>query len=169
MKLGAVDSSGRQRPEPIEGSEFSLDFDTVIAAIGQMPDVPAQMGVGVDRGNVIRVDPDTLATDREGVFAGGDAVSGPASIIEAIAAGGQAAISIDKYLGGNGIIDEVLAPPEGEMALPGVEEGERHRIQMPCLSLSERAMSFAEVELGFDKEMAVEEAKRCLRCDLELR
>jgi NADH-quinone oxidoreductase subunit F len=169
MKLGAVDSSGRQRPEPIEGSEFSLDFDTVIAAIGQMPDVPAQMGVGVDRGNVIRVDPDTLATDREGVFAGGDAVSGPASIIEAIAAGRQAAISIDKYLGGNGIIDEVLAPPEGEMGLPGVEEGERHRIQMPCLSLSERAMSFAEVELGFDKEMAVEEAKRCLRCDLELR
>jgi NADH-quinone oxidoreductase subunit F len=169
MKLGAVDASGRQRPEPIEGSEFSLEFDTVIAAIGQMPDVPPQMGVEVGRGNVIRVDPDTLATDREGVFAGGDAVTGPASIIEAIAAGRQAAISIDKYLGGNGIIDEVLAPPEEEMALPEVEEEERHRIQMPCLSLSERATSFAEVELGFDEEMAIEEAKRCLRCDLELR
>ena len=169
MKLGPVDASGRQRPEPIEGSEFSLDFDAVIAAIGQMPDVPPQRGIEVDRGNRIRVDPDTLATDREGVFAGGDAVTGPASIIDAIAAGRQAAISIDKYLGGSGVIDEVLAPPEEAAALPEVEEEERYRIQMPCLSLTQRVRSFAEVELGFDEQQAIEEAKRCLRCDLELR
>jgi NADPH-dependent glutamate synthase beta subunit-like oxidoreductase len=119
------------------------------------------------RGNTIQVDADTLATAREGVFAGGDAVTGPAIVIEAIAAGRQAAVSIDKYLGGSGIIDEVLAPPEEIESLPAIEEGEKHRISIPTLTLSERLGSFAEVELGLREEVAIEEAKRCLRCDLE--
>jgi NADH-quinone oxidoreductase subunit F len=167
MELGAVDESGRRRPVPIEGNEFSLPFDTVIAAIGQVPEAPEKFGLPLERGNTIQVDDDTLAATREGVFAGGDAVTGPATVIEAIAAGRRAAVSIDKYLGGSGIIDEALAPPEEIETLSELEEGEKHRISIPTLTLSERLCSFAEVELGLGEEMAIEEAKRCLRCDLE--
>jgi NADH-quinone oxidoreductase subunit F len=167
MELGAVDESGRRRPVPIEGNEFSLSFDTVIAAIGQVPEAPEKFGLPLERGNTIQVDDDTLATTREGVFAGGDAVTGPATVIEAIAAGRRAAVSIDKYLGGSGIIDEELASPEEIGTLTEVEEGEKYRISIPTLTLSKRLPSFAEVELGLGEEMAIEEAKRCLRCDLE--
>jgi len=167
MELGAVDESGRRSPVPIEGSEFSLTFDTLIAAIGQVPEVPEKFGLPLGRRNTVQVDGDTLAAAREGVFAGGDAVTGPATVIEAIAAGRQAAISIDKYLGGSGAIDETLASPEEVELLPEIEEGEKHRISIPTLTLSERLSSFAEVELGLGEEVAIEEAKRCLRCDLE--
>jgi NADPH-dependent glutamate synthase beta chain and related oxidoreductases len=142
-----------------------MDFDTIIAAIGQRPEIPQQFGLSIGRGNTIQVDPDTLVTSREGVFAGGDAVSGPASVIEAIAAGRQAAVSMDKYLGGMGNIDEALAPPEGAVTPLGeAEEGWRPRI--PTLLLDQRLSSFAEVELELSEEMATGEAKRCLRCDL---
>jgi NADH-quinone oxidoreductase subunit F len=167
MELGAVDESGRRRPVPIVGNEFSLTSDSLIAAIGQVPVVPEKFGLPLGRGNTVQVDADTLSTNREGVFAGGDAVTGPATVIEAIAAGRQAAISIDKYLGGSGAIDETLASPEEVERLPEIEEGEKHRISIPTLALSERLGSFAEVELGLREEMAIEEAKRCLRCDLE--
>ena len=167
MRLGAVDASGRPRPEPIEGSEFAMSFDTIIAAIGQRPEIPAQFNLTLEQGNTIEVNPDTLATSRDGVFAGGDAKSGPASVIEAIADGRQAAISIDKYLGGKGEIDEVLAPPEEITAAEEVlEEG---RGKVPTLPIAERLKSFRLVELGLDEEMAIREAKRCLRCDLEER
>jgi len=167
MELGAVDASGGRQPEPIKGSEFSMRFNTVIAAIGQRPGIPDKFGLPTGRGNTIQVDPDTLATAKEGIFAGGDAVSGPASVIEAIAAGRQAAISIDKYLGGNGEIDETLAPPEeGELA-PLEETEEKQRVQAPTIPLEQRLGSFAEVELGYSEEMATQEAERCLRCDLE--
>jgi len=168
MELGAMDASGRRRPEPIAGSEFTMNFDTIIAAIGQRPDIPDQFNLTLGRGNVIEVDPDTLVTSREGVFAGGDAVSGPASVIEAIAVGRQAAVTIDKYLGGGGDIDEVLAPPEGEIA-PLEETEEKRRPQMPTLAVGQRVSDFSQVELGYSDEMAVEEAMRCLRCDLEER
>jgi NADH-quinone oxidoreductase subunit F len=165
MKLGAIDASGRPRPEPIEGSEFLSEFDTVIAAVGQRPEVPFKLTTG--RGNIIEVDSETLATNHEGVFAGGDARRGPASVIEAIADGRQAAISIDKYLGGSGDISETLAPPEGE--IEPMEEGEKWRVPMPEVPVKQRLNSFVQVELGYDDKMAIEEAKRCLRCDLEER
>jgi len=168
MELGAMDASGRRRPEPIKGSEFTMNFDTIIAAIGQQAEVPYQFGLPIGRGNVIEVDPDTLATNREGVFAGGDVVSGPASVIEAIAAGRQGAISIDKCLGGAGVIDEVLVPPE-EVVTPLGEAEEKRRVKMPALPLEERIGGFSQVELGYSDEMAIEEAERCLRCDLEER
>jgi NADH-quinone oxidoreductase subunit F len=166
MELGEIDSSGRRRPQPIEGSQSATSFNTVIAAIGQRPVVPQNFNIDTGRGNVIRVDPDTLATAREGVFAGGDAVTGPASIIEAIAHGRRAAVSIDIYLGGNGDIDEKLAPPEAEVA-PLEEAEEKWRPQTPVLPVKKRLCGFEQVELGYDKDMAVEEAGRCLRCDLE--
>jgi NADH-quinone oxidoreductase subunit F len=168
MRLGAIDASGRPRPEPIEGSEFLTSFDTIIAAVGQRPEVPTQFNLTLERGNTIQVDPETLATSREGVFAGGDAKNGPASVIEAIADGRQAAISIDKYLGGKGEIDEILAPPE-EITAPLEEVAEGGRTGVPTLPLDKRLKSFKLVELGMDKETAIREAKRCLRCDLEER
>ena len=152
---------------PIKGSEFSLSFDTVIAAIGQVPKHPEQFGISLGRGNTFQVDSDTLGTSVEGVFAGGDAVTGPATVIEAVAAGRQAAISIDKYLGGSGEIDEILALPEEVEALPEMEEGEKPRVLIPTMPLDERLSSFSEVELSLNEEVAIEEARRCLRCDLE--
>ena len=165
MKLGAVDASGRRRPEPIEGSEFSMDFDTLIAAIGQRPEVPASFGLPTGRGNTIEVDRDSLATSKEGIFAGGDAVTGPATVIEAIAAGRRATVSLDRYLGGSGIIDETLAPTE-EVTTRVEELIEGWRPQIPTLPLDQRLSSFAEVELGLSEKMAINEAKRCLKCDL---
>ncbi|TET39083.1 MAG: hydrogenase, partial [Dehalococcoidia bacterium] len=168
MRLGAVDASGRRRPEPIAGSEFTMDVDTVIAAVGQIPEIPAQLGLPITKGGTLEIDPETLATSKVGVFAGGDAVTGPASVIEAIAAGRQVATSIDQYLGGTGAIEERLVPPEEVVALPEVEIAEeKHRPPMPSLPIAERLRGFAEVELGFTKAMAIEEAKRCLMCDLE--
>jgi NADH-quinone oxidoreductase subunit F len=170
MELGKVDESGRRRPVPLTGSEFTNEYDLVIKAIGQESVVPDKYGLEVERGGRIKTDPETLATSREGVYAGGDVVTGPASVIEAIAAGRQAAVSIDKYLGGDGDIDEQLAPPE-EVAPFNIEEveGEKHRPPVNILPLDERLKCFAQVALGFDEEMAIEETKRCLRCDLEER
>ena len=171
MQLGTMDASGRPRPEPIKGSEFTISFDTIIAAIGQRPEVPRQFDLATGQGNVIQVNQDTLATSREGVFAGGDAVTGPASVIEAIAAGRRAASSIDKLLGGDGIIDQTL----WERPAPEPYTGKRDkgfadlcRVEMPKIPISEAHHSFAEVELGLDTNQATTEAKRCLQCDLEL-
>jgi len=168
MELGEMDSSGRRRPEPIESSQFTTSYDTIIAAIGQRPEVPGKFNISLGRGNIIEVAPDTLATSREGVYAGGDAASGPASVIEAIAAGRQAAISIDKYLGGKGEIEETLAPPEGEIA-PLEEAEEQWRPKMPAVPVKKRLGNFSQVELGYGDKAAIEEARRCLRCDLEER
>jgi len=169
MKLGEVDASGRRRPEPISGSEFTMDADTVVSAIGQVPELPADFGLATAEGDVIQADADTLATSKAGIFAGGDAVAGAATVIDAITAGRKAAISIDKYLGGEGEIDVALAPPEAkpvQTELQGFPVGDR--TQMPSLSIDERLKNFSPVELGFDEEQAIKEAKRCLRCDLPI-
>jgi len=84
-----------------------MQFNTVIAAIGQRPDIPTGFALQMGRGNTLEVDIDTLVTSREGVFAGGDVVSGPALVIDAMASGRKAAESIDKYLGGKGDIQGV--------------------------------------------------------------
>jgi len=169
MKLGTPDSSGRPRPEPIPGSEFAMDSDFVIAAIGQNPDVPETFELATKKGNVLEVD-DFLTTSREGIFAAGDAVLGPASVIEAIAQGKKAAISIDKYLGGPGVLQIEKAPPEGPITPLDMFERlnkERQHPAIQYISMEERGNSFSEVELGLTEEMAVEEGKRCLRCDIE--
>lgn len=168
MKLGRVDASGRRRPEPIRGSEFNIQANTVIVATGETPDIPSQFKLRRSRDNTLMVAPDTLATSREGVFAGGDVVAGPASVIEAIVAGKKAAISIDRYVGGRGIIEETLTPSEGiAVPLDILKPTEEKRLQIPSLPLGERLNSFAEVERAYSEEIAVKEAKRCLRCDLE--
>jgi NAD-dependent dihydropyrimidine dehydrogenase PreA subunit len=165
MKLGKVDASGRPSPVPIEGSEFTKEFDSVIAAIGQVPVGTKSLGVGLAKGDFVQVDGDSLATDKDGVFAGGDLVTGPASIIEAIAAGRLAAQSIDKFLGGAGQIDQELAPPEQDIMVVDFQAGDQERVVMPCISLDERTCSFAAVEAGLSNEMAIREAERCRGCD----
>jgi NADPH-dependent glutamate synthase beta subunit-like oxidoreductase len=156
---------------PIEGSEFTMEFDNIIASIGQATDVPAQFGLELGRGNVIKVNSESMATNRQGVFAGGDIVTGPASVIGAIAQGRQAASSIDKYLGGNGIIDESLLTEEKPNPWFGqdVDFANRRQVSMPCIDNSKRLAGFIEVELGYDEATAIEEAGRCLRCDARLR
>ncbi len=170
MELGEIDASGRRSPQPIAGSEFNETCDTMIKAIGQEPDLPDGFGLAAKRDGRIDVDDETLATAREGVYAGGDAVSGPASVVEAIAAGRRGAISIDRYLGGNGAIDEILLETETPNPWLGRDEGfaDKRRASMPCLPVEQRLTDFTEVELGFDEAAAVEEAKRCLRCELRL-
>lgn len=172
MKLGEPDASGRRRPMPVKGSEFTEEYDAVIAAIGQVPEVPSGFGVKTGRGNTIQADKN-LATNKKGVFAGGDVQIGPASVIQAIAQGRIAASSMDKYLGGNGQIEEVLVDPEPSHDFIGREEGFAAKTmpRMPMIADSERlkGRGEAEVETGYAQEVAIAEAKRCLRCDLRLR
>ena len=163
MELGEPDSSGRRRPVPIKGSEFTAELDTLIAAIGERPDVPAGFQIEVGRGNVLKVNED-LSTSREGVFAGGDCVTGPALVINAIAAGSKAAQSIDRYLGGRGDITEHLVPAEEAMTwLEDVTMGER-LAKLSHLPPETRVKGLAEVEQGITWETAVAEAQRCLQC-----
>jgi NADPH-dependent glutamate synthase beta subunit-like oxidoreductase/formate hydrogenlyase subunit 6/NADH:ubiquinone oxidoreductase subunit I len=170
MELGEPDASGRRRPVPIKGSEFITEFDNIISSIGQAIDIPEKYTVDLGRGNVIKVDDDTMATSQKGVFAGGDVVTGPASVIQAIAQGRKAAASIDKYLGGDGDIEETLVTVEKPDKCFGRDEDfiNWHKVNMPSIENKERLSSFAEVELGYGKDGAVEEAKRCLKCDLRL-
>ena len=169
MQLGKADASGRRRPEPIPDSVIAGEYDVIIPAIGQLLSISEKMGVQVEKTGISCLDSDTLATEMSGVFAGGDAVSGPASVIEAIAAGRQAAVSIDLYLGGKGLIEEQLAVPEDVSILPALpeEDGERYRPKMPLLSPERRINGFSVVERGFTEAAALAEASRCLRCDLE--
>ncbi len=163
MELGEPDKSGRRRPLPIPGSEFTVEADTVIVAIGQTLEAESWK---LETGNWIAVDPLTLATDVPGVFAGGDAVTGPATAIEAIAAGKRAAESILRYIRGEDLATgRTLEPPDIsgiEYYTPPVVEPEV-RAPMPKLSLAER-VGFAETNLGFSEEEAVAEAARCLSC-----
>jgi len=172
MELGEYDASGRRRPVPIKGSEFSMDIDAVIAAIGQVPDLsflPPDSDLETTKGQTFVVDPLTLATSRQGVFAGGDVVTGPATVIEAMAAGERAAISIHNYLTGKSMTKGPLRQPEKRLEIPRAVETpeEKERVRMPTLTLKRRLGSFQEVNLGYSAQKAMEEAKRCLRCDLE--
>ncbi len=166
MELGAPDESGRRRPIPIPGSEFTMDADHVLMAVGQMVDlsiIGEGTGLAMNPWGTLKVDPITLATSMEGIFSGGDAVVGGGTVIEAIAAGKEAAISIDRYIRG-----EDLGAGRGEVEEPvkipieGIEP--QARVPMRFLPIEERVDNFREVELGYTQEMAVEEAKRCLSC-----
>jgi ferredoxin len=140
-----------------------MSLDNIISAIGQRPELPASLDIETTKWDTLEVDSGTMATKKTGIFAGGDDVLGPATVIEAIAAGRQAAISIDKYLGGNGDITEILSPPETIDQVEEPAEGLRPEI----LGISrEQRISFDEVEVGWDSESAVAETRRCLRCDL---
>jgi len=165
MKLGEPDASGRARPIPIEGSEFSTELDTLIAAIGQRPQIPEEFQVEMGRGNTIKVNTE-MKSSRDGVFTGGDCVSGPASVIEAIAGGRKAAEAIDRYLGGKGDISESLVAAEEATKWPEDRLPEERIATISFLPPETRIKSFDEVEQELSRDTAVMEAQRCLRCNV---
>jgi len=178
MELGEPDASGRRRPIPIKGSEFIIPADTMIASVAQAPEISfldESHGLEVTSKGTFSVDPHTLATNRPGVFAGGDVARGPWILIQAIADGRRGALSIDRYLRG---VD--LLTPREQIPLPVVdlskdeinemiEEGKvdlTPRTMVPELPEQERIRDFREVELVLTEEQAKREAARCLACGI---
>jgi NADPH-dependent glutamate synthase beta subunit-like oxidoreductase len=169
MELGEPDASGRRRPVSVEGSEFAAEYNTVISAIGQRSEIPDGFQIAAERG-AIKTSNDVV-TNREGVFAGGDCVTGPATVIQAIAAGRKGAVAIDRYLGGEGVIYEQLAPVEKPFFCKGLKPEFAHQslYEIPSMPAENRLNSFDEVELGYTEETGVMESARCLRCDFRTR
>lgn len=164
------DAQGRFSPCYDETITSILTCDTVILAIGQAADLELVKGRGLDSRGLLAADKETCRTADPRIFAGGDCVTGPASVVEAIAQGRQAAISIDKFLGGQGIIQETLVEAEKPNPCLGREEGfaDKPRGTMPCLTMAQRLQGFSTVELGYPEGVTVAEAGRCLQCDLRL-
>jgi heterodisulfide reductase subunit A-like polyferredoxin len=165
MRLGEPDASGRRRPEPVPGSEFEIPVESIIPAIGQASDLGFLKGeVELNKNGTIKADSLTLQTSADGVFAGGDVVRGPASIVEAVGHGHEATISIDRYLSnldlkeGRGKRPEVPPEPDTKGAVV------RGRVTQKRLSPEERKANFSEVVLPLTKEEAIAEAERCLAC-----
>jgi indolepyruvate ferredoxin oxidoreductase alpha subunit len=172
MKLGEPDASGRRRPVPVADSEFVIETPLIIAAVGEEPDLAFLTGEtkAAVAGVYIKADPVTLATGIKGVFAGGDAVTGAATVIQALAAGRKAAKSIDKYFKGEPLAtgregEEVF---ESKLIVDTWGIAKEARSPMPLLSVAARKGSFKEVEIGLTREEAVKEAKRCLQCDCRI-
>lgn len=172
MALGKPDESGRRKPEPIAGSEFTVAADTIISAIGQAVDrsfLTDQQSVAATSWGTFVVDSNTLATNVPGVFAGGDCVTGPWMAVNAIAAGRRAAAGIHKYLRGDTMLVDLTEKRRDiahRLAAGQMELGETPRVPVSLLPADTRITSFAEVEIGFAEEGARREARRCLRCDL---
>jgi formate dehydrogenase major subunit len=182
MELGEPDSSGRRSPKPVRGSEFVIECDTIIAAIGQNTQVPGLVDgkisnflpfgevLNLTRWQTIQTNPRTFETSVEGVFSGGDVVTGAATAIEAIAAGRKAAYAIHTY------VSEGKARPEPveffskkdvfrAVTAEDLNDGSRYpRRAMPVLPPDERVKSFAEVEQGYSTADLKLEAARCLEC-----
>jgi NADPH-dependent glutamate synthase beta subunit-like oxidoreductase/ferredoxin len=172
-KLVSVPGSDRKSPKPVEGSEFLMPADALICAIGQRVDtrwLADIKGLEWSRRDTIRVDTATMATNVPGVFAAGDAVSGPATVIEAIGGGKRAAAGIDRYLQGlpqprlPGVPVRRQRVPWTEV--PAITKMVLKRPVMPLLKIDRRRTTFQQVELGYSENMVREEARRCLRCDI---
>ncbi|MDK9715566.1 MAG: FAD-dependent oxidoreductase [Sulfuritalea sp.] len=167
MQLGEPDASGRRRPMEIAGSEFTEDVDLVIGAIGQRPEVITGYGVQLAKNNRVQVREDNMLTSRPGVYAGGDCVLGPSTLIESVAQGRKAAAAMDAFLGGDGNIEEKLLPDWDTDPYIGREEGFNTRKRLhPIFIDPAKRNNWDEVELGFDEATARAEALRCLKCNL---
>mgnify|MGYP001604038642 CR=1 FL=1 len=176
-ELGEIDDSGRRRPVPVPGSQYNVPLDTLIVAISEGSDLDCVSVAGANRIDVdekrgtIRIDGETLCTNRPGVFAGGDVVTGPNTVVDAIAAGKRAAVVIDRYLRNEELIQpsEIRVPRHfvEPLKTDGTEPPPVTRVELPRMSVDVRTRGFAEVELTLSSEDAVREAGRCLRCDLE--
>ncbi|OPY01666.1 MAG: Glutamate synthase (NADPH) small chain [Syntrophorhabdus sp. PtaB.Bin184] len=162
-ELGAPDESGRRTAHAVKGSEFEIAADSVILAVGETPDP----GFFKSAGFSMKVQQSSQWAGEDGIFACGDVVTGPATVIEAIAAGRRAATGAHRYLRGESV-DYTIAEP----AVIPVEDVEverfkkREREKMPALHVSDRVGNFREVELGFTELMASSEAERCFQCGM---
>ncbi len=166
LKQGKYDSSGRKKPVNIENSEFELEYDMVIPAVSQHSDLPFinEEEVEMTKWGTFITDNENLMTNKDGIFAGGDVVRGPDTVIWAIADGKKAAISIDKYLGGQGEINkgnEIDVPDYNEE----YEVSEHKRFELDLIDSKLRCDNFNEVNLGFHRLNAIAESMRCLHCD----
>ena len=184
------------RVEVREDSAHVIEADTVIMAVGQEPEIPVGFGLATTRGNLIELDPFTLAASREGVFAAGDAVNGTSSVIEAIASGRRAAAAVDQFLGGSGEIEGNPSPLDRVNGCLGARQAKDTRYEardentgeaagktgdsetgfaalarqtIECIPAEERLKGFGPVVPGMNVEQACGEAERCLQCDLRLR
>jgi heterodisulfide reductase subunit A-like polyferredoxin len=169
MELGEPDSSGRRRPIPVPGTEYEMDVDQVIPAIGQIPDLSALedvAGLTFSRWGTAEADTVTYATGREGVFAGGDLQTGPWIAIGAVAAGREAAESIVRYLDGRDMAEGRHPLPDEDPVYRPIQESEpkEERRKVSVLAVEERRGNFKEVELGYDEASGRKEASRCLNC-----
>jgi formate dehydrogenase beta subunit len=167
MELGEPDLSGRRRPVPLDGSEFEVGADTVISAIGYMPDAECltHNGLKISKKGTVIVRDDTGITNIEGVFAAGDVVTGPLSVIEAMASGRKAAEAIHRYFRNlpDGAPDDLnKVPPLNDNVVDLI--GKSGRLRMPTLPVEERVRNFEEADLGYNREQACSEALRCLNC-----
>ncbi len=172
-ELVETDGSARKRPVPVEGSDYFMEADAVIPAIGQQVDhrwLTELTDLKWTRRNTIDVDMACMATNMEGVFALGDAVTGPATVIEAIGGGKKAADAADRWL--NGVPQRVMPPVPVRRArvdwleVPASTKMALKRPEMDLLNLDRRRTMFQQVELGYSENQAREEARRCLRCDI---
>src|SRR4030043_360330 len=168
-RLGEPEKDGRRRPIPIEGTEFEIDIHVLIPAVSQSPDIsflPEEIGLEISKWDRLSVNPETFETNVDGIFAGGDFVTGPRDVIGVIADGRKAALSIHSYLTG----EEFEKKPAYFTAVsevkidPDLEKIPRQKID--TIPVQERKSVDKEVELGFSKEVAVKEATRCLQCHI---
>ena len=169
MKLGEPDESGRARPIPIKSSEFIIEADVIIPAISQEPDLsflPKDHNIDISRWRTFTTNENTMATNIPGVFAGGDAVTGPNTVINAIAQGHVAAKSIERFINEEKVeqSDGKTKPIETEIKIDLKNQPKIKRSEIPMQKVSERKHSFKEVEYCFDEATAIAEAQRCLRC-----
>ena len=175
-ELGKPDASGRRRPIPVEGSNFLLEAGAVIAAIGQQPDLSpffSDPPAKTTPRNLIVVQPGSTRTSSRDVFAGGDAVTGPATVVQAIAAGKRAAGDIDRFLRSGEGADR-MPKFHARRRLPFLDmEAEQkvstNRIPVPMEPPEKRRGNFNAVELGYEESKARAEAARCMRCDVCVR
>lgn len=173
-QLGAPDARGRRSPEPIPGSDFVLDVDTIILAIGQAPDLSFMGDVEVTNRRLVKVDPLSYMTSRKGLFATGDYITGPRTLIEACADGKKAAWGADRWL--RGIKDARYVErfhvynTEGRGWPAEFDPNYIHipRVETPYIPLHDRGELTTEVELTFSEEMAKRESIRCLRCNMNI-
>jgi NADH-quinone oxidoreductase subunit F len=174
-ELGRPDASGRRRPLPIPDSNYRLEVGAVITAIGQQPDLCPfpEPPVAISPWCTIITDRGHTHTNVPDIFAGGDAVTGPSTVVEAIAAGKQAALDIDHYLSkAPGPAPLVRSQKRGKvpfLAVPAAAKIANRRVPTPLLDMEQRRRDFARVELDYTPEEAVREAQRCLRCDICIR
>ncbi|MCF6149538.1 MAG: FAD-dependent oxidoreductase [Candidatus Kuenenia sp.] len=170
-KLGEPDEFGRRRPEAIEGSNFTMDVDMVIPAIGQAPDITFlsdQFGIKINKWGMPLIDAETGMTSREGVFAGGDCVTGPRNVIEVIADGRKAARSLHTYLTGQKKEEFLFYYKQQSPSKRVLDYDATPRQEQESLPLDKRGCLEAESELGFSRENALKEANRCLLCHFNI-
>ena len=175
-RLGEPDAGGRRRPIPVEGSNFRIEAGAVISAIGQQPDFrhfSDEPPFPITPRNLIITQPPHTRTTIKDIFAGGDAVTGPATVVQAVAAGKQAALDIDGYL--SGALEPAphfLVHKRRKISFLTVSASEKitnERLHMPLVDAEVRAGTFEAVELSCSEDLVQKEARRCLRCDVCIR